>query len=82
LITENKSFTLSTLLDEAICYEKPSELLVLNDQGGAVMDVSYEKTATLRAQDHGHPPVICIAFDVYNMADTGGGIKDIELNQK
>lgn len=37
-------------------------LIVLNDQGGAVMDVSYEKTATLRAQDHGHPPVICLNF--------------------
>ena len=36
------------------------KLIVLNDQGGAVMDISYEKTATLRAQDHGHPPVICL----------------------
>ena len=34
-------------------------LIVLNDQGGSVMDVSNEVTATLRAQDHGHPPVIC-----------------------
>jgi hypothetical protein len=60
LITENKSFTLSTLLDEAICFEKPSNPIILNDQGVSVMDVSYEKTATLRAQDHGHPPVICL----------------------
>ena len=34
-------------------------LLILNDQGGSVMDVSEDVTATLRAQDHGHPPVIC-----------------------
>lgn len=33
-------------------------VMVLNDQGGAVMDVSYEVTATLRAQDHGHPPLV------------------------
>ena len=34
-------------------------LLILNDQGGSVMDVSEDVTATLRAQDHGHPPVVC-----------------------
>lgn len=38
---------------------RPGHIVILNDQGGAVMDVSYEKTATLRAQDHGHAPVIC-----------------------
>lgn len=31
---------------------------VLNDQGGAVMDVS-DKAGTLRAQEHGHQPIIC-----------------------
>ncbi|MEZ3426777.1 MAG: DNA cytosine methyltransferase [Lachnospiraceae bacterium] len=30
----------------------------LNDQGGARMDVSEDVTGTLRAQDHGHPPVV------------------------
>jgi len=34
-------------------------LLILNDMGGDVMNVSSDVTATLRAQDHGHPPVIC-----------------------
>lgn len=34
-------------------------VLILNDQGGSVMDISEDVTATLRAQDHGHPPVIC-----------------------
>ena len=34
-------------------------LLVLNDQGGSVMDITTNVTATLRAQEHGHPPVIC-----------------------
>ena len=36
-----------------------NSLLILNDQGGAVLDVSHDVTACLRAQDHGHPPVIC-----------------------
>ena len=44
------------------------KLIVLNDQGGSVMDVSNEVTATLRAQDHGHPPVVCMAYDGYNMS--------------
>lgn len=35
-------------------------MIVLNDQGGGVMNVSYEVTATLRAQEHGHPPVVLV----------------------
>lgn len=38
---------------------KPGHIVILNDQGGSVMDTSEDVTATLRAQDHGHPPVIC-----------------------
>jgi len=34
-------------------------ILILNDQGGAVMDFSEDITATLRAQEHGHQPVVC-----------------------
>lgn len=30
----------------------------LNDQGGMQISISHGKTATLRAEDHGHPPVI------------------------
>jgi len=32
--------------------------IVLNDQGGACMDVSADVTGTLRAQEHGHPPCV------------------------
>ena len=42
---------------------KPDEdepVLVLNDQGGGQMDVTYDATQTLRAQTHGHPPLILI----------------------
>lgn len=42
--------------------EKSSQLnvreLCLNDQGGAIMDVSYGKSGTIRAQMGGHPPII------------------------
>lgn len=38
---------------------RPGHIVILNDQGGSVMDTSEDVTATLRAQDHGHPPVIC-----------------------
>lgn len=30
----------------------------LNDQGGKVMDISEEKTGTLRAEAHGHAPIV------------------------
>lgn len=33
-------------------------MIVLNDQGGAVMQVTVDMTATLRAQEHGHPPIV------------------------
>ena len=33
-------------------------VIVLNDQGGACMDVSEDVTGTLRAQEHGHPPCV------------------------
>ena len=38
--------------------KKENLLLVLNDQGGAVMNVSYNVTGTLRAQMGGHPPIV------------------------
>ena len=35
--------------------------ICLNDQGGERMDVSVDISGTLRAQDHGHPPVVMAA---------------------
>ncbi len=37
--------------------------LVLTDQGGSRMDISKDVTGTLRAQDHGHPPVVVDGAD-------------------
>lgn len=34
-------------------------VLCLNDQGGSVMGVSEDVVGSLRAQEHGHQPVIC-----------------------
>ena len=33
-------------------------VMVLNDQGGSVMSVSEDVTGTLRAQEHGHQPIV------------------------
>ena len=38
--------------------QRRMESLVLNDQGGKNMDVSVNVTGTLRAQTHGHLPVV------------------------
>lgn len=34
------------------------------------MDISYDVTATLRSQDHGHPPVVLI-YDARGNGDGG-----------
>lgn len=47
---DGKCFTLNAMHN--------TNYLVLNDQGGSVMDVS-DKAGCLRAQEHGHPPVVC-----------------------
>lgn len=41
--------------------------LCLNDQGGSIMDVTEDKTCTLRAQSHGHEPI------VYDARGNGNG---------
>lgn len=38
-------------------------MMILNDMGGDRFDVSEDITSTLRAQDHGHPPVVCYAIE-------------------
>ena len=48
--------------------EEMKKIIVLNDQGGVQMDVSYDVTGTLRAQDHGHPPCVL----VYDARGNGG----------
>ena len=52
--------------------DKENKLLILNDQGGGVMSVSEDITATLRAQDHGHPPLI--VFEPGAASRVGGHI--------
>ena len=47
---EDVSYTLNTI-------DRPA-VVALNDQGGSVMNVSTEATGALRAQEHGHQPVI------------------------
>ena len=41
-------------------------VLVLNDQGGGVINVTHDVTLTLRAQDHGHPPIVMTKTLVFN----------------
>lgn len=47
-----------TLNSKATDADHVPRVIVLNDQGGAVMQVTVDMTATLRAQDHGHPPIV------------------------
>lgn len=55
-------------------------VIVLNDQGGQVMDVS-DKAACLRAQDHGHPPIICgLTNRVYESGEVAETLRDESHN--
>ena len=45
-------------------------IVCLNDQGGSVMDVSSDIVATLRAQDHGHPSVVCFEPGIMSRDDS------------
>lgn len=38
-------------------------VMCLNDQGGSMMGVSHDVSGTLRAQEHGHQPVVAYSFD-------------------
>ena len=62
LVQTEKSATLSTLQDQTLFQPIP----VLNDQGGSVMDAIYDVTGTLRAQEHGHQPIV---FDARGNGD-------------
>ena len=43
-----------------------SAVIVLNDQG-AQMDITYDKVSTLRSEMHGHPP--CVLVSKESMGD-------------
>ena len=46
---------------------KTEESLILNDQGGSVMNISTNVTGTLRAETHGHAPVVVSDKEVYGL---------------
>lgn len=66
LVQTEKSGTLSTLQDQTlICladntslHNLKQKICVLNDQGDSVMNVSYDIVGTIRAQEHGHQPIV------------------------
>ena len=59
-LTDDIACALTATMD--VAGHSGPKVLILNDQGGSVMDVQEDITATLRAQDHGHPPVVCLNF--------------------
>ena len=66
------------MLENNAAWRCGNRTLVLNDQGGAVMDISYDVTATLRSQEHGHQPIILVG-GVYAMHQNGSG--EIQISE-
>ena len=52
LIAEERVNTLNTQNNQSVCVK------CLNDQGGAQMSVTEDQTGTLRAEEHGHQPLV------------------------
>lgn len=48
-------------------------VICLNDQGGRIMGISVDVAGTLRAQEHGHQPIVCVGFKP-NMGAKARGI--------
>lgn len=65
-VKEDVSYTLNTVGRPAVVYDAGCGVPVLNDQGGNIMGLSYDVTGTLRAQEHGHQPII---FDARGNGD-------------
>lgn len=38
--------------------DSTAKVMCLNDQGGSVMEITEDMTSTLRAQEHGHQPIV------------------------
>lgn len=57
-LNDEKSGTLQAKENGGYSLNYTNPVLVLNDQGGQVMDVS-DRAGCLRAQEHGHQPVVC-----------------------
>lgn len=64
IASQDISFSIPSFPEVKVCYgaEETYEktIICLNDQGGGVMSVTENFTATLRAQEHGHPPIVCM----------------------
>lgn len=68
LVQTEKTGTLSTLQDQTLF----QPVLILNDQGGGVMGVSYNVTGTSRAAEHGHQPIVLESNQVHaTVSQTG-----------
>lgn len=63
-VTGDIACPLTTKTDTSPARTGPKVLIVLNDQGGGIMDVSEKVTMTLRAQEHGHQPIVCFEDEV------------------
>lgn len=62
-VSDGPMYTLTTMDRHAV--------LCLNDQGGSLMDVSADAAGTLRAEAHGHQPIVCAGFKPFAGAKAG-----------
>lgn len=58
MVQVDKAATIGVTQDQYLFAPVNPRNICLNDQGGAVMNVSIGKVTTLRAQTHGHESIV------------------------
>lgn len=77
-VTGDIAATLNATSCDSSSHSGPS-VCILNDQGGQQMNCSDNVTSTLRAEEHGHQPIVCLEGNGQREIHKGDGYKESEI---
>lgn len=77
-LTGNVAATLNATSGDSPTHSGPS-VCILNDQGGERMNCSNGVTSTLRAEEHGHQPIVCLEGNGSRPSHQGDGYKESDI---
>ena len=77
-LTGNVAATLNATSGDSPTHSGPS-VCILNDQGGERMNCSNGVTSTLRAEEHGHQPIVCLEGNGSRPSHQGDGYKESDV---
>ena len=77
-LTGNVAVTLNATSGDSSTHSDPS-VCILNDQGGERMNCSNGVTSNLRAEKHGHQPIVCLEGNGSRPSHQGDGYKESDV---